>query len=93
MAGSSPLDKKIIMLPDNGKSIITVEDHAQSCGFGSAVLESIFKQKPKAGIQKPITVLGVPDEFIKHDSRQAQLNRTGINADKIVQTAKALLKV
>jgi 1-deoxy-D-xylulose-5-phosphate synthase len=97
---AAPIDKKIIMLPHKGKSIITVEDHAGTCGFGSAVLELFFgqksrakKQKSKTEIRKSIVVLGTPREFIKHDSRQSQLMQAGVNADKIVQATKDLLKM
>jgi 1-deoxy-D-xylulose-5-phosphate synthase len=86
---AAPIDEKIILLLGEGKGIITVEDHAGACGFGSGVLELA------ATLGKPVTtsiaVLGAPKAFIKHDSRSAQLMRAGINADKIVQTAKEML--
>jgi 1-deoxy-D-xylulose-5-phosphate synthase len=88
---AAPVDNKIVSLLGEGKGLITVEDHASACGFGSAVLElaaSAF-EKP---ITRPIAVLGAPRRFIKHDSRSAQLVQAGVNADKIAQTAKKMLK-
>jgi hypothetical protein len=38
-------------------------------------------------------VLGAPRRFIGHNSRDAQLMEVGVNADKIVETAKKMLKV
>ncbi len=82
-----PIDKKIIDLLEQGKSIITVEDGARDGGFGSAVLESASL----AGVSsEAIVTLAVPREFIKHDSRSAQLKQVGISADKITEAVKKL---
>jgi 1-deoxy-D-xylulose-5-phosphate synthase len=84
---AAPVDEKIIELLNEGKGIITVEDHSCACGFGSAVLEAAAASgKP---ITSSIVVLGGPKEFINHGSRNAQLMQAGINADKIVETVSA----
>ena len=92
---AAPIDEKIIQLPGKGKGVITVEDHTSACGFGSAVLE-LAAATPAARFHRrkrgPIAVLGAPRRFIKHDSRPLQLMQAGINADKIVKTAKTMLK-
>ena len=82
-----PVDEKIVTLLERGKGIITVEDHAGACGFGSAVLElaAVKSSSPKA-----IRVLGAPRRFIGHNSRKHQLMEAGVNADKIVKTAKEI---
>jgi 1-deoxy-D-xylulose-5-phosphate synthase len=85
---AKPVDQKIISLLDKGKSIITVEDHAQACGFGSAVLELATAKRCSI---KNIRVLGTPGRFIGHNSRKHQLMEAGINADKIVETVKEML--
>ncbi|MBC8470508.1 MAG: 1-deoxy-D-xylulose-5-phosphate synthase [Planctomycetes bacterium] len=87
---AGPVDEKIVSLPDKGKVVITVEDHALACGFGSAVLELAAAKNRSI---KAIRVLGVPDRFIGHDSRSHQLMEAGINADKIVETVKEMLSV
>ena len=90
---AAPVDEKIISLLAQGKGLITVEDHRLACGFGSAVLESAACQSSVVDGQSPgpIVPLGVPAEFIKHGSRNGQLMYSGVNADKIVQTAKKML--
>jgi len=85
-----PIDEKIISLLDQGKAIVTVEDHRLACGFGSAVLESAAAAFGTT-ITKSILPLGIPKQFIRHNSRRAQLMEIGINADKIAQTAKKML--
>jgi len=85
---AAPVDEKIVSLLDQGKGIITVEDHASACGFGSAVLELAAAQSysPKA-----IRLLGAPRRFIGHNSRAQQLMEVGVNADKIAETAKEMV--
>jgi len=85
---AAPVDKKIVSLLDQGKGIITVEDHASACGFGSALLELVVAQShsPKA-----IRLLGAPRRFIGHNSRAQQFMEAGINADKIVETVKEMM--
>ena len=96
---AAPVDERIILLPEEGKGIITVEDHRLACGFGSAVLEAAAvravgdgKPKTKRYMLNAIRLLGTPREFIRHDSRQAQLMQANINADKIAQTARDMVK-
>ena len=85
-----PVDEKIVTLLEKGKAIITVEDHAGACGFGSAVLELAATKNSSI---KNIRVLGTPGRFIGHNSRKHQLMEAGINADKIVETVKEMLTV
>ncbi len=87
---AAPVDEKIVSLLDQGKGIITVEEHASACGFGSAVLELAAA---KSYSPKSIRLLGAPRRFIGHNSRAQQLMEAGINADKIVETAKEMLRL
>jgi len=87
---AAPIDQNIVALLEAGKSIITVEDHHLACGFGSALLE-LAAAKMSASQLAAVRVLGVPRRFIEHDSRDSQLMQAGINADKIVETAKEML--
>ena len=71
--------------------MITVEDHNVACGFGSALLELAAAKLP-AGRLSAIKMLGAPGRFVGHNSRAKQLMEAGVNADKIVLTAKQLLQ-
>jgi 1-deoxy-D-xylulose-5-phosphate synthase len=101
---AAPVDKNIISLLDEGKGIITVEDHLMACGFGSALLELAAQETAETNRQaartrrkqeshNAIRLLGAPGALIGHDSRSAQLMEAGVNADKIVQTAKEMLEI
>jgi 1-deoxy-D-xylulose-5-phosphate synthase len=87
---AAPIDEKIISLLEQGKSIVTVEDHSVACGFGSAVLELATE---KGYSTESIRLLGAPKRFIGHNSRDVQLMEAGTKADKIAETVKKILKV
>ena len=84
---AKPIDEKILSLCRGQKRIITVEDHSMACGFGSAVLE----MAAKAGIEgTKIKILGLPDKFIKADTRGNQMDSAGISADKIAEAVRRM---
>ena len=86
---AAPVDDKIISLLEQGKGLITVEDHAVACGFGSAVLELAAA---KGCSTESIRLLGSPRRFIGHNARDVQLMQAGANADKISETVRKMLK-
>jgi len=86
---AAPVDDKIISLLEQGKSIVTVEDHAVACGFGSAVLELAAE---KGCSTESIRLLGAPRRFIGHNSRDVQLMEAGANAEAIAETVRKILK-
>lgn len=86
---AAPVDQKIVSLLKKGKSLVTVEDHALACGFGSAILElAVANKYPLDSVR----LLGAPRTFIGHDFRESQLLQIGINADTIVKTVKEMLR-
>jgi 1-deoxy-D-xylulose-5-phosphate synthase len=86
---AAPVDKKIVALLKRGKSVVTVEDHAIACGFGSAVLELAAA---KGFSLNAIRLLGAPRRFIGHNLRDAQLTEAGVDADNIAATVRKMLK-
>jgi len=93
---AKPIDGKLISLFYDKKNIITVEDHAMACGFGSALLEAVARQKvEKAGYESAnagrIIILGGPDRFVKVGSRKVQLDEIGASAGRIVETVREVV--
>ena len=88
---AAPVDGRIAELLDEGKSVVTVEDHSIACGFGSAVLESAAARGLDGDKLSRVRVLGAPGRFIKPDTRKRQLMEAGVNADKIEQAVKEML--
>ncbi|WP_432697373.1 1-deoxy-D-xylulose-5-phosphate synthase [Marinobacterium sp. YM272] len=75
-----PLDTGVIdRLTDTHELIVTLEDHAIAGGAGSAVGEYLQSR----GVQTLLLQLGIPDRWIEHASRGAQLAECGLDTDGI----------
>ena len=88
---AAPVDERIAALLNQGKRIVTLEDHRLACGFGSAVLELASRLDLPEARLNAIRILGAPRKFIGEDARRQQLMDAGINADTIVETVQAML--
>jgi len=65
---------------ENGRSaIVTVEDGCVMGGAGSAVLEAL----QAAGLNVPVLVLGLPDQFIEHGDPVKLMSLNGLDATGI----------
>ncbi|MDQ0337720.1 1-deoxy-D-xylulose-5-phosphate synthase [Caldalkalibacillus uzonensis] len=83
-----PMDEKMLKeLADQGLKFLTVEEHAVTSGFGSAVLEFFNEQG-----YDHVTVrrLGVPEVFVEHGSVADQRQEVGLTVDNIVHHVKQL---
>jgi 1-deoxy-D-xylulose-5-phosphate synthase len=69
--------------------VLTVEDHTAPGGFGSAVLEAAEAQGLDA---RKVHRAAVPDAFVEHDTRAAQLAAAGLGADGIAERVRALVR-
>ncbi len=86
---AKPLDEELIAeLIASGRPVVTIEDHAASGGFGSAVLELAAARGLDAS---NVRVLGLPDEFIPQASRQEQLADAGLGPSSIANTVAEML--
>ncbi|MEK0159288.1 1-deoxy-D-xylulose-5-phosphate synthase [Pseudoalteromonas piscicida] len=83
-----PLDTALIEeLVVTHERFVTLEDNAIAGGAGSAVSEYLIAQ----GHLKPIKLLGLPDEFIKHGSQTEIHAELGLSSEGISQQIKAWL--
>lgn len=80
---AKPLDEPLIIKTvESHPFVITVEDHAQSGGFGSAVLEMLSAN----GVDSSrVLCLGVQDKFVQHGSRELLLREEGLSAFAICE--------
>jgi len=90
---AAPIDENIVAWLDQGKKIITIEDHGLACGFGSAVLELAATSKRGKLPADAIRILGAPRVFMEQNLRKQQLMQAGLNADTIVNAAREMLSV
>jgi len=71
-----PLDTELLLeLARRHRAVVTIEDNAVAGGAGEAVLESLRQQ----GLTPPGLVLGIPDRFIEHGSRDENLADAGLD--------------
>lgn len=84
-----PLDEELIAkwAAHTGR-VVTIEDNACACGFGSAVLELLSK-KALYGVKT--RVLAHPDRFIEHGPQQMLWKNSGIDRPAIVKAAGLLI--
>lgn len=88
-----PLDDlEIANLYRQSKSFLVLEEGVINGGFGSAVLESLQSTGVLEDDPKPIKFLGLPSEFISYDSRQGLLEKYGLSAKAIAETAHGLIR-
>ncbi len=75
-----PLDETLLTgLAANHDAWVTLEDNVIAGGAGSAVLEYLNH----AGIIRPVLLLGLPDRFLEHASREQLLAQAGLDAESI----------
>ncbi|MEI5640842.1 MULTISPECIES: 1-deoxy-D-xylulose-5-phosphate synthase [unclassified Pseudoalteromonas] len=75
-----PLDTVLLdELVGSHERFVTLEDNAIAGGAGSAVIEYFAAQ----GYSKPVKLLGLPDEFIKHGTQGEIHAELGLSSDGI----------
>jgi len=75
-----PLDTAMLReVATRAHVLITVEDNTVVGGFGSAVLEALSGM----GLNTPVRVLGIPDEFQEHATVESVHARAGIDVAAI----------
>ena len=86
---AKPLDANLITrLISQRHPVVVVEDHSTIGGFGSAVLELAASR----GLDtSKVRLMGLPDKFISHATRQQQLTEAGLDAQHLWAAMKELV--
>jgi 1-deoxy-D-xylulose-5-phosphate synthase len=75
-----PLDEDcVLQLAANHRLLVTIEDNVVAGGAGAAVAETLARHGHPPGL----LMLGIPDRFIEHASREQQLAECGLDAEGI----------
>ena len=83
-----PLDEALVAeLASSHDLLVTVEENVIMGGAGSAVLESLQRQR----IKVPVLLLGLPDRFVDHGDPALQLASCGLNKEGILASIRAKL--
>jgi len=86
---AKPVDANLIEeLLEARVKILTIEDHALACGFGSAVLEACSERHIPTEL---IYRLGLPMRWIYQNSRATQLAEAGLDAVGIGRAVRQLV--
>jgi 1-deoxy-D-xylulose-5-phosphate synthase len=86
---AKPIDVELLTwIGERTGRIVSVEDHAQAGGFGSALLEVVSEHAPGVRVRR----LGLPDRFVDHGDTDAQWAAAGIDAEGIAAAARVLLE-
>jgi len=69
---AKPLDRDLLASSAaRTQALVTMEDHARTGGFGSAVLEALSEMH----LTSPVLRIGWPDQFVEHGSSVEQLRK------------------
>lgn len=83
-----PLDDELVAsLAANHDLLVTVEENTIIGGAGSAVTESLYKQK----IYTKVLQLGLPDTFIDQGDHAQMLANCGLDKDGIIRSVNSTL--
>lgn len=84
-----PLDTELLVqLAENGRPIITVEEHMVHGGLGEACASFLIQ----SGFRNPFKILGIPDEYTVTGAQGEIFEHYGISEGGIYKVATDLLK-
>jgi 1-deoxy-D-xylulose-5-phosphate synthase len=71
-----PLDRELVLqVAASHRAIVTVEENAIPGGAGAAVAETLAE----AGVMLPLHLIGIPDRYIEHGTREECLAAAGLD--------------
>ncbi len=84
-----PLDNNLInYIKKTNKCFVTIEEGVRLGGAGSAVLELLEANKVTDYKSR---LIGLPDEFIEHGTREELFNKYGLKIENVINKAKEIL--
>ncbi|MCA1666753.1 MAG: 1-deoxy-D-xylulose-5-phosphate synthase, partial [Thermomicrobia bacterium] len=87
---AKPLDEACILdLARRVGRFVTIEEGVVAGGFGSAVLELLAAH----GLTCPVTVLGIPDQFVDHGKPAHLREQCGLTAENVAVQARKLCAI
>jgi 1-deoxy-D-xylulose-5-phosphate synthase len=79
-----PLDAALIRaVARRSRFVVTLEDHAGPCGFGSAVLELLAREAPAI----PVRMQALGDAFVEHGDVREQWRGARIDPESVAEDA------
>ncbi|WP_286927853.1 MULTISPECIES: 1-deoxy-D-xylulose-5-phosphate synthase [Aeromicrobium] len=82
-----PLDPAVLDLAADHRLVVTIEDNGRQGGVGSTILHAVSDR----GLDVPVRIHAVAQEFLDHAKRDVILRRLGLTPESITQDALARL--
>jgi 1-deoxy-D-xylulose-5-phosphate synthase len=82
-----PVDPAIVALAARHRLVISVEDNGRVGGVGQALVQALAD----VGVETPVAVHAIAQEFLQHDRREAICEELGLTADALAQDILARL--
>ena len=76
-----PVPQSVVQFSAEHRIVITIEDGVRVAGIGTRIRQDLRA----AGVDTPLTELGLPDEFLDHGSREEILERVGLTPQDIAR--------
>ena len=84
-----PLDLELLLeLAQENDLLVTLEDNAKSGGAGSAICEALAAHQ----VQVPLLMLGLPDDFVEHGTREELLAQIGLDTAGVLRSVQKRLR-
>ena len=80
-----PVPESVVELARSHRLVVSIEDGIRVGGIGTRIRQDLRA----AGIDTGVDELGLPDEFLEHDTRDNILKRVGLDAPTIADKIKA----
>ncbi|MDQ3592790.1 MAG: 1-deoxy-D-xylulose-5-phosphate synthase [Actinomycetota bacterium] len=83
-----PVASAVVDLARHHALVVTVEDHGRAGGFGAAVTAALVD----AGVDTPVVVCAVPQEFLSHARPAVLRARVGLTPEAIAGSIRAAVR-
>jgi len=84
-----PLDLELLLeLAQENDLLVTLEDNARTGGAGSAICEALAAHQ----VQVPLLMLGLPDQFVEHGTREELLAQIGLDTPGVLRSVQKRLR-
>ena len=84
----NPVPQSVVDLSRHHRIVVSLEDGIRVGGIGTRIRQDLRA----AGIDTAVDELGLPDEFLEHDSRDNILRRVGLDVDTISSKIREQIK-
>ncbi|WP_233148180.1 1-deoxy-D-xylulose-5-phosphate synthase [Rhodopirellula sp. MGV] len=87
---AKPIDRDMVRdTIENGRFVVTLEEHTEVGGFGTAFLEAAVGDRLDT---RSVHVVGLPDRFVEHGDRNDLLHQCGLSPQAIADRCRTAAK-